>query len=290
MDFKESLIKAGLIARKAREYAKEITKENVKYLEIADEVEKKIIGLGGKCAFPVDVSVNHIAAHDTPLYNDGRVLAKGDLVKVDLGVHVDGYIADTAVSVEIGNNYGKLIDAAENALDKAVKLAVPGVEIWEIGKTIQDDITRLGFTPIKNLCGHGLKQYQVHTEPTIPNYNNNDKTKLKEDMIIAIEPFATTGQGLVIEGKNSSIYELINLKNTRNFEARKILKFVSENYNTLPFCERWIIKEFGLKSQFLLKQLENEKIIQQFTILPEKAKCMVSQAEHTILVGYGVVT
>ncbi|MBS3171625.1 type II methionyl aminopeptidase [Candidatus Woesearchaeota archaeon] len=291
MDFKENLIKAGKIVREAREYAKEIANEKAKYIEVAEKVEKKISDLGGKCAFPVDVSVNHIAAHDTPLYNDERVLVKGDLVKVDLGVHVDGYIADTAVTVEIGtNNYKKLIGAAEKALNMAVKLAVPNSEIFEIGKVIQEEITSSGFTPIKNLSGHGLKQYQVHTEPAITNYNNNDKTKLKEDMIIAIEPFATTGQGLVTEGKNSGIYELVNLKNTRNFEARKILKFVSENYNTLPFCNRWIIKEFGLKSQFLLKQLENEKIIQQFAILPEKAKGMVSQAEHTILVGYGVVT
>jgi methionyl aminopeptidase len=291
MDFKDSLIKAGEIARKAREYAKEITKENTKYLEIAEKVEKKIIELCGKCAFPVDVSVNHIAAHDTPLFNDERVLAKGDLVKVDLGVHIDGYVADTAVTVEVSSNANqKLLEASESALREAVKLAVPGAEIGEIGKKIQEEIARFGFTPIKNLCGHGIKQYQVHTEPTIPNYSNNDKTKLKEGMIIAIEPFATTGQGLITEGKNSGIYELINLRNTRNFEARKMLKFISENYNTLPFCERWIIKEFGIKSQFLLKILENEKIIEQFTILPEKSKALVSQAEHTILIGHGVVT
>ncbi len=291
MDFRESLVKAGEIARKARDYAKEITREKARYIDIAEKVEKKIVDLGGKCAFPVDVSVNHIAAHDTPLHNDERVLVKGDLVKVDLGVHVDGYVADTAVTIEIGTSeHKKLIEAAEKALNEAVKLAKPGVEIGEIGRVIQEEISKFGFTPIKNLCGHGIKQYQVHTEPTIPNYSNNDKTKLKEDMVIAIEPFATNGQGLVMEGKNSSIYELVNMKNTRNFEARKILKFIDENYNTLPFCERWIVKQFGLKAQFLLKQLENEKIIQQFTILPEKAKGMVSQAEHTILIGHGIIT
>lgn len=291
MDFKDNLIKAGEIARKAREYAKEITKENTKYTDVADKIEKKIVELGGKPAFPVDISVDGIAAHDTPLYQDERILRKGEVVKVDLGVHIDGYIADTAVTIEINSDKNqKLIEASEKALKEAVKLAVPGTQIFEIGKVIQEEITKAGFIPIKNLSGHGLGQYLVHTSPTIPNYNNNDKTKLKEDMVIAIEPFATTGQGLVVEGKMSSIYSLYNLRNTRNFDARKIIKFINENYRTLPFSERWIIKEFGLKAKLLLKLLENEKIIEQFTILPEKSKALVSQAEHTVLVGHGVIS
>ena len=291
MEFKEDLIKAGEIARKAREFAREIAKENIKFIDLADKIENKIVSLGGKPAFPVDISVNHIAAHDTPLNNDERILKKGDLAKVDLGVHINGYIADTAVTVEINSNSNqKLIDAAEKALKEAVKLAVPGTELFQIGKTIHEEITKMGFTPIRNLSGHGLSQYIVHTHPTIPNYNNNDKNKLEVGMIIAIEPFATTGQGFVNEGKPSSIYSLSNIKNTRNFEARKVIKFINENYKTLPFSERWIIKHFGLRAQFLLKILEKEKIIAQYTILPEKSKAIVSQAEHTVLVGHGIIT
>lgn len=291
MDFKDSLIKAGEIARKARDYAKEISKENVKYLELAEKIENKIIELGGKPAFPVDVSVDGIAAHDTPLFNDERVLKKGDLAKIDLGVHIDGYIADTAVTVEVNSDKNKkLIEAAEKALKEAVKIAIPGTKLFEIGQVIQDEISNFGFISIKNLSGHGLGQYIVHTSPTIPNYNNNDQTKLKEDMVIAIEPFATIGQGMVVEGKMSSIYSLMRVKNTRNFEARKVVKFIEDNYRTLPFAERWLVKQFGVKAQILLKLLENEKIIEQYTVLPEKSKSLVSQAEHTILVGHGVVT
>ena len=291
MDFKEDLIKAGEIARKAREFAKEITKENTKYLDLAEKVEAKIIELGGKCAFPVDVSVDFIAAHDTPLYNDERVLKKGDLAKIDLGVHINGYIADTAITVEVNSdNHQKLIEASERALKEAVKLAIPGTKLFEIGQVIQEQITKSGFVPIKNLSGHGLGQYIVHKSPTLPNYNNNDHTKLEDGMIIAIEPFSTTGQGLVVEGKMSSIYALTKPRNVRNFEARKIIKFISENYKTLPFAERWLIKDFGLKARLLLKILENERVIEQFTILPEKSKSLVSQAEHTILVGHGVIT
>ena len=291
MDQKECLIKAGEIARKTRDYAREICKENSKFIDITEKIENKILELGGNPALPVDISVNNIAAHDTPLYNDERVLKKEDLVKVDLGVHVEGYIADTAVTLEINSNKNhKLIEAAENALKEAVKLAVPDTPLFEIGKIIQEKITKSGFTPVKNLSGHGLDKYLVHTPPTVPNYNNNDQTKLKEDMVIAIEPFATTGVGLVTEGKMSSIYALLRVKNTRNFDARKIIKFIGENYKTLPFAERWIIKQFGVKSQILLRILENEKIIEQFSILPEKSKALVSQAEHTILVGHGVIT
>lgn len=291
MDFKENLIKAGEIARKAREYAKEICRDGAKFIDVTNKIENKIIELGGKPAFPVDISIDYIAAHDTPLYNDERAFKKGDLAKIDLGVHINGYIADTAVSIEINSEKNqKLIEASEKALKEAVKLAIPGVSLFEIGQAINEQITKLGFVPIKNLGGHGLGEYLVHTPPTIPNYNNNDQTKLKGDMIIAIEPFATTGQGFVVEGKLSSIYSLLRVKNVRNFEARKIIKFIDENYRTLPFAERWIVKNFGIKAQILLKILENENIIEQFNVLPEKSKALVSQAEHTILVGHGVVT
>src|SRR3989344_3067479 len=284
MDNKEDIIKSGQIAKKALEFGKEIAKENIKVLELAEKIESKIIELGGKPAFPVGISINHVAAHDTPLYNDERILKKGDIVKLDLGAHINGNVTDNAATIEIAtNNNSKLIESSEKALKEAAKLAVPNTEIFEIGKLIQETITRFGFSPIKNLSGHGIDKYIVHTFPTIPNYNNNDKTKLKEDMVIAIEPFATTGQGLVVEGKNSSIYALQNIKNTRNFEARKLIKFIQENYKTLPFAERWLIKEFGLKARLLLKILENENIVHPYGVLPEQSKGLVSQSEYTIL-------
>jgi methionyl aminopeptidase len=291
MDFKDYIIKAGEIARKAREEGIKVAKEGVKYIEVAEAVENKIIELGAKPAFPCGISVNNIAAHDTPVYNDERILKKGDLVKIDLGAHVEGYVADTARTIEITTSKNqKLIDASENALKAAIKLAKDGTEIWQIGQVIHEEITKLGFSPIRNLSGHGTGQYLVHTPPTIPNYNNQNKTQLKKDQIIAIEPFATPGEGLVIEGKGSTIYAIINVKNTRNFEARKLIKFINENYKTLPFAERWIIKEFGLKARILLKILENENIVKQYGILPEKSKALAVQTEHTILIGHGVVT
>ena len=283
--------KSGEIARKAREYGVSLVKEGVKFTEIADKIEAKIIELGGKPGFPVDVSVNHMAAHDCPIYNDQRTIQKGDLVKLDIGVHVNGAVTDTAVTVEAGTNKNKrLIEASETALAEAIKLAKPGVEVREIGKKIQEVIQSYGFSPIKNLSGHGVGIYEVHSGITIPNFDNGDKKELKNGMKIAIEPFSTTGEGKVQEGKDSEVFELINPKNTRDRFAREILEFIENKYKELPFCSRWLIKEFGLRAKLALKQLERDEIIKQFKQLPEISKGLVSQAEHTLVVGGKVLT
>lgn len=291
MDFKEDLIKAGEIARKAREYAKEICKENVKFIEVTDKIEKKIVDFGGKPAFPVDISVNHLAAHDSPMVNDERVFVKGDVVKLDLGVHVNGHVTDTAITVEVGtNNYKKLIEASSKALDEACKIIEPGIELRKIGRVVQDTITSYGYSPIRNLSGHGLGIYEVHTGLTIPNFDNNDKTKLVKDFVCAIEPFATTGVGSVDEGKLSGIYAVINPKNVRDMFARKVLQFAIENYKKLPFSIRWIHKEFSNRGLMALRILEKEGVLHQYRILPETSKGIVSQKEHTVKVGFGVLT
>ena len=286
----EDYFKSGEICKKAREYGITLIKEGTKLWDIAEKIEEKIRELGGECAFPVDVSLNYVAAHDTPKFNDDRILNISDVVKLDIGVHVNGKVSDTAVTVEVGTNkYEKLIKASEEALDNAIKIIKPGVKLKEIGNLIQKTIQKYGFSPIINLSGHGVDEYVVHSKPIIPNCDNNDNTELKENMVIAIEPFATDGEGKVTEGKPSGIYELISEKNIRNDNARKILNFVKEKYKTLPFCERWIIKEFGNSAKLSLLLLEREGIIKQFNVLPEIKKGQVSQAERTVIVGKGVI-
>jgi len=283
-------IKSGEICKKAREFGVLLIKENAKLLDIAEKIEAKVKELGGESAFPVDVGLNYVAAHDSPRLGDERVLSRGDVVKLDIGVHINGAIADCAVTVEVGTNeYKDLIDASEEALKKAIEITKPGVKLGEIGKVIQEVIQKKGFSPIINLSGHGVDLYEVHKKPTIPNYDNGDETELEEGMVIAIEPFATMGEGKVIEGKESGIYELINEKNIRDSNARKVLKFIIENYKTLPFSERWLIKKFGNVAKFALLNLEREEIIKQFKVLPEKTKGQVSQAERTLIVGKGVI-
>ena len=282
--------KSGQVTAKARDYARSICKENILYIELANKIEAKIIELGARPAFPVDVSANEMAAHDSPFPDDLRVVKKGDVIKLDIGAHVNGCVTDTAVTIEVNTNKcTDLLKASEEALEAATKLAVEaGTRICDIGAAISEKIKKYGFTPISNLSGHGLGQYVVHDKPTIPNYNNNDLNKLVEGQHIAIEPFATTGIDQVKEGKPAGIYHLSRSGPVRMQSARQLVVHIEKEYNTLPFAARWLTKFPNY--QFLLRLLEKEGIIEQYTQLPEVSQGIVSQAEHTVEVGYGVLT
>jgi len=275
--------KAGKIAAEALNYGSKLIKINNNVKEVVELVEKKIYELDGKPAFPVQVSINDMAAHFTPL--DEEILFKeNDLVKLDVGVHVEGHIGDNALTIDLGNNK-ELLKASKLALNEAVKVVKPGAKLFEIGEVIEKTIKEFGFNPIKNLSGHGINVYEEHANFSIPNFNNNDKTELKENQIIAIEPFATNGIGLVRDGKPSTIYKVVNLKNTRDNNSREILKFIMENYNVLPFAKRWLLKKLPIfKVNFALRILEQEGILHHYPQLPEKSQGLVSQHEYTLIV------
>nr|MBI4156191.1 type II methionyl aminopeptidase [Candidatus Woesearchaeota archaeon] len=274
--------KAGKIAANALDYGKSLVKVDASILEIVKKIEDKIIKEKGDLAFPVNISINNVAAHHTADFNDQDLFKKGDLVKLDVGVNVNGAIGDNALTVDLGDNK-KLLEASKKALENALKIIAIGVEARKIGKEIQETIQSFGFSPIQNLSGHKIERYKLHAGLTIPNYDNGDKNKLSKGMIIAIEPFATNGEGKVIEGKLSGIYRLENKKQSRNLTARKIVEFVDKKYNGLPFSKREIFEKFG-NSNFYLRMLENEKIFYQYPELVEKSKGLVSQFENTVLV------
>ena len=280
----ESYRKAGGIAKETVKYAKSIIKPGMKLRDIAEKVESKIVELGGNLAFPINLCINETAAHYTPSHDD-ETKASG-LLKVDLGVHVNGCIIDTAFSLDLENNEEnkKLIESSEKALSEALKIIKPGIEIWKIGYIIRETIAKFSFSPIKNLSGHELGKYRVHAGITIPNYNNNNTAKLKEGFY-AVEPFSTTGQGIVYDGKPSGIYELREKKAIRDNFAREVLAFIEEEYRGLPFCSRWIVKKFGTRGLLALRQLEQQEILHQFPQLIEKGKGKVSHAETTISVN-----
>jgi len=278
-------IKAGKIAAEVLEYGKKLIKVNESILEVTEKIEFKIKSLRGQPAFPVNLSLNYIAAHYTAYKDDKTRFKEDDLVKLDLGVHVNGAIGDNAVTIDLGNN-NLLVEASKKALDEAVKIAKEDIEVREIGYVIQDKIQEFGFAPIINLSGHRLDEYKVHAGLTIPNYDNNDKTKLEKDMVIAIEPFATNGEGKVIEGKGSDIFKLLKKKPVRNEYARKILSEI-EKYNGFPFAKRWINSSM---KDLAFNILEREKIIHQYPQLIEASRGLVSQAEHTVMIGKGVLT
>ncbi len=280
---KEQILKAGKISVEVKKYAREIIKKDISLLEIAEKLEGKIVELGGKPAFPVSLSINEIAAHYTPSHDD-QTLAQG-LLKVDIGVHVDGWIADTAISFDLEDDEEnkKLIKASEEALKNAISTTKENVNISEIGRAIEETIESHGFSSIINLSGHSIDQYDVHSGMTIPNMDDNRKIPLEKGQY-AIEPFATTGNGKVYDGRPSGIYQLLSDKNVRNPIAREILAFIVEEYKTIPFCSRWLVKKFGTKALLGLKQLEENRNLHHFAQLIETSKKKVSQAEHTLIV------
>jgi methionyl aminopeptidase len=280
----ETLQKAGNIAKQTVDYARELIKPGLPLLEIAEKIEAKIHELGAKPAFPVNLSINEMGAHATPPHNDEET-ASG-LLKVDIGCHIDGYVADTAFSLDLDNSRENqsLIQATQSALQKALDSVQINSKLKEIGSTIAKEIDAHGFQPISNLSGHSIDKYELHSGLTIPSYNNSSETQLDEGLY-AIEPFATlsTASGSVKDGGPSGIYKLKSQAQVRDSQAREVLQYIKEEYDTLPFCSRWIVKKFGTPSLLALKRLEDSNNLHHYNKLIERSGGKVAQAEHTVL-------
>jgi len=266
-------------------FAKELAKENAKVLDIAEKIESKIRSLGGSLAFPVNISINDVAAHYTPDINDALVLKIEDLVKIDFGVHVDGYISDQAFSVFIGKKTHPLIEASEKAVAEAVKMLKPGVRVFEISDVIANVIDEFDFNPIQNLCGHGLDHYVQHAKPTIPNGRNTIKEKIESGQAIAMEVFTTDGSGSVKESSPTLIYRYLQDRPVRLPEARKILELAKKNFEGLPFAKRWLENLVsGMKLDFALRQLVDGGALESYPVLKEEGNGLVAQHETTVIV------
>ncbi len=279
------IIQAGKIASEVVKYAKSIISLGKPLLEIANLIENKIATLGAKPSFPVNLSINEIAAHYTPAFNSPD-LAHG-LLKVDIGIHIDGYIADTAFSIDLENSEENklLIKTAEEARNKALELIKLNIPIRKIGEIIEKTCKQNNVLPIHNLSGHSISHYILHSGLTIPNFDNNSEIQI-EPGLYAIEPFTTlsSGSGSVKEGKLSGIYHLEKNLQVRDAFARVVLQFIKEEYQTLPFCSRWIHKKFGTRGLLALKQIESASLLHHYPQLIENANKPVAQAEHTILI------
>jgi methionyl aminopeptidase len=278
----EKLKKAGKIAAQVLEFGRGLIKKDVSLLEVCKKTEEKIFELGAKPAFPAQISCNHIAAHYCP-DEDDKIVFSDQVACLDVGVHVDGFIGDNAVTVDLSGKNENLVKASREALENAIKTVKVGVTLGEIGRAIQDTIQKYGFAPVRNLCGHGLGKYSQHTKPSIPNFGNGDNTKIKEGMVFAIEPFASTGAGIVQDSGIATVFSLENKKPARNAITRQALKEI-EGYDNLPFTTRWLTKKFGVKAKFALREMEQLGMLHSYAPLADKDKGIVSQAEHSILV------
>ena len=275
----EKYLAAGnLAATILRESAQQI-RAGGSYLELVESVEARVKDGGADLAFPLNVSLNEDAAHDTASTGDGRIFSRGDVVKLDLGVQIDGYIADTATTVDLGNN-ALLLEASREALEAAIRAVRPGVTAGELGAIVQNEIERRGYRPIANLTGHGLDQYVLHRDPTIPNIAINGGTVLEEGMAFAIEPFATTGSGRVGEKTRVEIFSQIAEKPVRIPPARAVMERVRDRQG-LPFSRRWLNDK---KMDFALPGLVRSQILHGYPVLADISGSLVSQHEHTLIV------
>ena len=282
----EDYIKAGKIVAEVRENVRKKNWVGITLEEICEEVEGEILKRGAKRAFPVNTCVNEVAAHYTAEPNDEKVVGDTDLIKIDLGAQVNGYIADTAVTVCYDPQYDSLVQAAEDALKNAVSMIKIGVKSSDIGRTIEKTVKQLGFKPIMNLSGHSLAQYTIHAGKSIPNIWSIGSFSFKGDEAYACEPFVTTdeGSGIVQEGKIKNIFALGSRKRTKNEEADRLQEYIWANFNMLPFALRWLLKDWEEKqARELLEILIKKKVVHSYPILIERNGQRVAQAEHTFI-------
>ncbi|MEE1128842.1 MAG: type II methionyl aminopeptidase [Methanobrevibacter sp.] len=293
----ESYIKAGKIVSDIRGEASKMIKDGNLVIDLVEYVESEILKRGAEIAFPCNVSINEIAAHYTSPANDTTIFKAGDMVKLDLGAMIDGYIADSAVTViadgNIDENYTQdeinlheeIIEASAAGLEAAIATVRAGVEMSKIGAAVHEAIAEYNLNPIFNLTGHSLEQYNLHAGLSVPNYDNHDGYVLEEGQAIAIEPFATNGEGIVNDAPGHYIYSYMANKPFRMKSTQKVLKYIQNNNQYVPFSGRWITDKFGeRRGNIALKQLSDAMAIYPYAPLREKKDCFVSQKEHTVIV------
>jgi methionyl aminopeptidase len=276
------LKKAGAIAAQALRIGMDMVAERVKLLDVAEEVESHIRKNGARPAFPCNISLNEVAAHYTPSKNDKTRFDVGDVAKVDVGVHIDGYVGDTAGTVEVGTrSFKTMIEAAVRARDAVMEFISDGCPVNEVGKVVDMTIRQSGFKPIANLTGHEIKPYNLHSGLAIPNIKDTNTTPVRSGMVLAVEPFATNGQGLVRSGKHGNIYKIAKERAVADQELKNFYDIISKDFATFPFCERWCSHP---KAEQLLIKMMRHGLITAYPQLIEAARGCVTQSEHTVYV------
>jgi methionyl aminopeptidase len=283
-------VAAGEIVKKIRKDIKPAIMAGIKLLDMAEFVENNITEMGASPAFPCTIAIGQIASHYTPAIDDERVFNRGDLVKLDFGASVEGYVADAAFTVEVGTcEHAGLIEAAEKALSEGIAMIRPGVRVCEIGGAIERSASAAGFNVLKDLLGHSLGRYRLHGGLTIPAYDDGSDTKVREGDVLAIEPFLTKGSGAIVRLDGGNIYQL--LRNGEIYahgaEEKELLEYITEHYGRFPFAERW------LPRPDILQGLVKSACVKGYPIMVEADGAPVAQAESTVIVerdGYRVIT
>jgi len=268
---------------------------NTKIIDVVKFIEMKIndycvqylkdhnINIECGSAFPVGININNVAAHWTPLENDMTRIMHDDVVKLDYGIHFDGYILDSAFTFAYNKKYINLIECNINACQKAAIMAKYNVPIFDISTCISDEIQKYGFNTIKDICGHQIKPYKIHAGFPIPNFKLDLKIKFNKGDIFAIEPFVTNGNGITFKNMNDVSHYMFNyLKYDFNkISKKKILTETIKKYKTLAFNYRHIVDTESIN---LLKILTSKNIYEKYPPITENMQSQISQFETTVYI------
>ena len=278
----EKLRKAGRVSGEARELGMSLVAEGVKLYDVAQEVEGYIRAYGCGLAFPCNISRNEMAAHYTPSCNDKSVFELGDVVKIDCGAELDGFVGDTAGTVEVGTKrYTELIESSKRARNTVAEFIGDGVTLGEIGRTVEMSMKRDGFVPIENLCGHQIDRYELHAGMSVPSYDSGSTELIKAGMTVAIEPFATDGKGYVRDGKFGNIVRIARDRPLSDPKSQEFLDYVKEEFHQFPFCARSCDFPDAEKH---VRNLMRHGVLAGFATLIEAGGGMVSQHEYTFYI------
>lgn len=278
----EKLRKAGSVAGAARELGMSLVGEGVKLYDVAQEVEGYIREHGCGLAFPCNISRNEIAAHYTPTCTDTTRFELGDVVKIDCGAELDGYVGDTAGTVEVGTKkYTELVVSSKRARNTVAEFIGDGVTLGEIGRTVEMSIRRDGFVPIENLCGHQIEQYNLHAGMSVPSYDSGSKELIRAGMTVAIEPFATNGKGYVKDGKFGNIVRIARDRRLSDPKAQEFLEYCKGEFHQFPFCARSCDFPDAEKH---VRNLMRHGVLSGYATLVEAGGGMVSQHEYTFYI------
>lgn len=277
------LKKAGKVSGEAREIGLEMVKPGAKLYDVAQEVEGHIRKNGCGLAFPCNISINEVAAHYTPGVADKKTFAIGDVVKIDCGAEIDGWVGDTAGTAEAGTGrYTKLIQSSKNARDTVAEFIGDGCPLREIGAAVELTMAQDGFHPVRNLCGHQIAQYLLHAGLSVPSYDNGDLTEIKKGMIVAVEPFATNGAGEVLNGPPGNIVRILREREIEDPVTKEFFEYVKGEFKTFPFCARSC--DFP-NAEKHVRTLIRRGVLSSYAQLIEAKNGIVSQHEYTFYVS-----
>jgi len=301
IDLYNEVRQAAEAHRQTRQHIQRWVKPGMKMIDICEELEntaRKLInenGLEAGLAFPTGCSRNHVAAHYTPNAGDTTVLEYDDVVKMDFGTHIKGRIIDCAWTMAFNDKFNPLLKAVQEATEMGIKTAGIDARLCDIGAAIQEvmeshEIELEGKTyqvkSIRNLNGHSISPYQIHSGKTVPIIKGGETVRMEENEFYAIETFGSTGKGYVHEDMECSHY----MKNfdvghvpLRLQKSKQLLNTINKNFGTLAFCRRWLDRIGESRYLMALKDLGEKGIVDPYPPLVDIKGCYTAQYEHTIL-------